>query len=106
MLGASFGYSKEIIIIYRRYKKTKISPGNNAEVNKFPTDTFKTLPSKTRTTDGGIIWPRVPDDAITPVAKVGLYPLFNMVGKLIRPIVTTVAPVSYTHLTLPTIYSV
>ena len=55
MLGASSGYNKEIIIIYRRYKKTKISPGNNAEVNKFPTYTFKTLPSKTKTTEGGII---------------------------------------------------
>ena len=61
-------------------------------MNRFPTDTFKTLPKSTRTTDGGMICPRVPDDAITPVASFLSYPLLSIVGKLIRPIVTTVAP--------------
>ena len=49
--------------------------GKTAEINRFPTDTFKTLPKSTRTTDGGMICPRVPDDAITPVASFLSYPL-------------------------------
>ena len=61
-------------------------------MNRSPTEIFSTLPRRTRTTEGGIICPKVPDDAITPVASFVLYPLFIITGKLISPIVTTVAP--------------
>ena len=61
-------------------------------MKRLPTEIFSTLPRSTSTTDGGIIWPSVPEDAITPVASFASYPLFNIVGRLIKPIVTTVAP--------------
>ena len=74
------------------YKKTNVIPGSSADVKRSPTEIFNTLPSKTKTTDGGIICPRVPDEAITPVAIFLSYHLFNIVGRLISHIVTTVAP--------------
>ena len=50
------------------------------------------VPSKTITIDGGIIWPNVPEAAMTPVDSSGEYPLRSMVGSDSSPIVTTVAP--------------
>ena len=90
--GTFLGYKNEIKATYVIYKNTSVIPGSRADVNRFPTDIFNTLPSKTSTTYGGIICPNVPDEAITPVASLGSYPLFSIVGKLINPIVTTVAP--------------
>ena len=42
--------------------------------------------------DGGMICPKVPEAEIVPVANSTLYPCFSMVGRLIKPMVTTVAP--------------
>ena len=55
--GTFSGYKKEIKATYVIYKNTSVIPGSRADVNKFPTDIFNTLPSKTSTTDGGIICP-------------------------------------------------
>ena len=49
-------------------------------------------PSRTSTIDGGMIWPSVPDVAITPVESSLEYPARSMVGREISPMVTTVAP--------------
>ena len=54
--------------MYIIYKNTSVTPGKRADVKRLPTEIFRTLPSKTKTTDGGIICPNVPEDAITPVA--------------------------------------
>ena len=67
-------------------------PGMRAALNRSPMETFKTLPNRISTTDGGMIWPSVPEPAMIPVANFGEYPDFNMIGKLINPIVMTVAP--------------
>ena len=45
-----------------------------------------------RTIDGGMIWPRVPDALIVPVASAGLYLLRSITGSEISPMATTVAP--------------
>ena len=42
--------------------------------------------------DGGMICPRVPDAHIKPDESRALYPALVMTGRLIKPIVTTVAP--------------
>ena len=39
-----------------------------------------------------MICPKVPDEQINPAASLGSYPARSMTGKLIKPIVTTVAP--------------
>ena len=49
-------------------------------------------PRITRAIDGGMIWPRVPDAQIVPHASLWSYPARSIVGRLRRPMVTTVAP--------------
>ena len=44
------------------------------------------------TMDGGMIWPRVPDAAMVPVASDGEYLCRIIAGSEIRPMATTVAP--------------
>ena len=55
-------------LLHILYKKDQSIFLSVHEVKRSPTEIFNTLPSKTKTTEGGIICPRVPDDAITPVA--------------------------------------
>ena len=44
------------------------------------------------TIDGGMIWPRVPEDAMMPVESELEYPFRIMTGSEISPIAMTVAP--------------
>jgi hypothetical protein len=50
-------------------KPASTTPGKNAPRNRSPTDTPIWSPRITSTIDGGMIWPNVPEDAITPVAS-------------------------------------
>ena len=70
--GAQSGLRFETTMMYKMYILTNKPPGIIAALNKSPTDTFSTEPNKTKTTEGGIICPRVPVLAITPVASSGL----------------------------------
>src|SRR3546814_6852783 len=49
-------------------------------------------PSSTRTMEGGMICPRVPEAQIVPHAILGSYPALSIEGSDSSPMVTTVAP--------------
>ena len=46
-----------------------MNPGARAPMNRSPTGTPMTSPSRMSTMDGGMICPRVPEAAMTPVAS-------------------------------------
>ena len=67
--GASSGFQVLTATTYTAKAPAISRPGINAPMNRSPTDTPSWSPSTTSTIEGGMIWPRVPEAAITPLAR-------------------------------------
>ena len=65
--GATSGLSHAYRQMYTRNSATSSIPGTTAPMNRRPTGTPITSPSRIRTILGGMIWPRVPAAAMVPV---------------------------------------